>query len=146
MSNLLTTSLAFLALFVCGCGASTPTGPNAIDADAPTEFTVTDSGLKYRVLRRAEGPKPSRTDKVAVDYSGWLDNGKIFDSSYKRPEPTVFGVGDVISGWTEGLQLMSVGSMYEFEIPSEMAYGEAGRPGIPPNSDLHFKVELHEIR
>lgn len=146
MSQHLTASLALLTLLVCGCGAPKRTGPGAVDADAPTEFTTTDSGLKYRVLRRAEGPKPSATTKVAVDYSGWLDNGKIFDSSYNRNEPTEFRLNQVISGWTEGLQLMSVGSMYEFEIPSELAYGEPGRPGIPPNSTLHFKVELHEIK
>ena len=108
MTGHLTTSLALLFLLTCGCSSS-PRGPNAIDADAPKEFTTTESGLKYRVLRKADGPKPTPSNRVTVDYSGWLDNGAIFDSSYERRGPAQFGVGQVIPGWTEGLQLMSVG-------------------------------------
>ncbi|TWU49637.1 FKBP-type peptidyl-prolyl cis-trans isomerase [Rubripirellula reticaptiva] len=121
-------------------------GPSAVDADAETEFTTTDSGLKYRILRKGSGEKPIATNRVTVDYSGWLDNGQIFDSSYNRNESTTFLLTQVIPGWTEGLQYVSKGGMIELEIPSNLGYGPGGTPGIPPNSTLHFKVELHEIR
>ncbi len=117
-----------------------------IDADAPTEFTTTESGLKYRILRKSDGRKPRSSDYVTVDYSGWLDNGSIFDSSYNRRESTGFSLGSVVPGWTEGLQHVSEGGMIELEFPASLGYGSQGRPGIPPNSTLHFKVELHKIR
>ena len=118
-----------------------------VDPDAPTEFTTTDSGLKYRILRKSDGAKPDLQDRVVVDYSGWLDNQTIFDSSYGRNEPASFLLSDVVPGWTEGLQLIGVGGMIELEIPPELGYGANGRPPIiPPNSTLHFKVELLEIR
>ncbi len=138
--------LVCVALLASSCSQQPTTGPTIIDPDAPQEFTTTDSGLKYRILRKSDGPKPKADDRVTVDYSGWLDNETVFDSSYARSQPQTFGVSDVIAGWTEGLQLIGVGGMIELEIPAELGYGETGSPpDIPPNATLHFKVELHEI-
>ncbi|MDB4331489.1 FKBP-type peptidyl-prolyl cis-trans isomerase [bacterium] len=132
-------------LSLCSCGARSG-GPSDIDPDAPTEFTVTDSGLKYRILRKSNGDKPMGSDEVTVDYSGWLDDGTIFDTSYGRPSSTSFRLANVISGWTEGMKLIGEGGMIELEIPSELGYGESGQPPIiPPNATLHFKIELHRI-
>lgn len=103
---------------------------------------TTASGLQYKVLRTAEGPKPTATSKVRVHYEGRLIDGKIFDSSYQRGESIAFGLNQVIKGWTEGLQLMSVGSMYELYIPSELGYGDRSMQAIPGGSTLIFKVEL----
>lgn len=104
---------------------------------------VTESGLQYRVLQEGSGRKPSSGDRVTVHYRGSLIDGTQFDSSYDRGEPATFGVTQVIAGWTEGLQLMSVGSKYELTIPADLAYGPQGRPGaIPPNAVLVFEVEL----
>jgi FKBP-type peptidyl-prolyl cis-trans isomerase FkpA len=134
-----------VCLLISGCSAPAR-GPSVIDPDAPTEFTTTESGLKYKILRRSDGRKPSANDFVTVDYSGWLDNGLIFDSSYDRREPVSFGLNNVIGGWTEGLQLVGEGGMIELEIPSELGYGPMGSPpSIPPDATLHFKVELHKI-
>jgi len=113
--------------------------------EAPTVIT-TASGLKYEVLTAAEGPKPSATDKVTVHYKGTLTDGTVFDSSYDRGQPTTFPLNRVIPGWTEGVQLMSVGSKYRFTIPGNLAYGAGGIPGtIPPNATLIFDVELLAI-
>ncbi len=105
----------------------------------------TASGLQYKVITEGEGAKPKATDKVKVHYSGTLIDGKEFDSSYKRDQPAEFGLNQVIKGWTEGLQLMNVGSKYEFYIPSGLAYGQNGPPTIGPNQTLIFVVELLEI-
>ncbi|TWU60372.1 putative FKBP-type peptidyl-prolyl cis-trans isomerase [Rubripirellula tenax] len=121
-------------------------GPNEVDADAETEFTTTESGLKYRMLRKGSGKQPTANSRVKVDYAGWLDSGQFFDSSYDRSEPAEFGLDQVVAGWTEGLQYVKEGGMIELEVPSDLGYGPSGRPGIPPNATLHFKVELHEIR
>ena len=88
---------------------------------------------------------PTAADQVTVDYAGWLDDGTEFDSSYKRNSSATFGLSQVVAGWTEGLQLVGEGGMIELEIPSELGYGPSGRPGIPPNATLHFKVELIKI-
>lgn len=107
---------------------------------------TTDSGLQYRVITEGKGDKPTAKDEVKVHYAGRLINGTEFDSSYKRNEPTSFPLNAVIAGWTEGLQLMPVGSKFEFFIPAELAYGENGAGGeIPPHSVLIFEVELLEI-
>ncbi len=105
----------------------------------------TASGLQYKVITMGEGAKPEATDKVKVHYSGTLIDGKEFDSSYKRNQPAEFGLNQVIKGWTEGLQLMNVGSKYEFYIPSGLAYGPNGPAGIGPNQTLIFTVELLDI-
>ncbi len=107
------------------------------------EVTTTASGLQYEILQEGNGQKPSgATSRVTVHYEGTLINGNVFDSSYKRNQPATFGLNQVISGWTEGVQLMSQGSKYRFFIPSELGYGTRGAGSIPPNSTLIFDVEL----
>lgn len=104
---------------------------------------TTPSGLQYIVLKDTVGPKPGATDKVKVHYEGTLIDGTKFDSSYDRGEPIDFPLNQVVPGWTEGIQLMSVGSKYKFFIPYQLAYGEQGAGGvIPPFSTLIFTVEL----
>ena len=110
---------------------------------------VTESGLQYEVLEEGEegGKSPAATDLVKVHYHGTLVNGDVFDSSVERGEPIVFPLNRVISGWTEGVQLMSEGDKYRFVIPADLAYGErgAGSGQIPPNATLIFEVELLEV-
>ncbi|MEM6987372.1 MAG: FKBP-type peptidyl-prolyl cis-trans isomerase [Pseudomonadota bacterium] len=106
----------------------------------------TDSGLLYEVKEAGEGAKPAATDQVTVHYEGRLIDGTVFDSSIERGEPTSFALNQVIPGWTEGLQLMSVGSKYTFYIPSDLAYGPRGAGGsIGPHQALVFDVELIAI-
>ena len=125
-----------------------PKGAGAIDTDAPKAFTTTPSGLQYRVLRKGAGANPKATSKVKVHYHGWLDSGKVFDSSYQRGESIDFPLNQVIPGWTEGMQLVGEGGMIELLIPSDLGYGPRGTPGgpIPPNATLHFLVELLEVK
>ena len=104
------------------------------------------SGLQYKVLKEGAGAQPKSSDSVTVNYRGTLLDGTEFDSSYKRGEPATFPVGGVIKGWTEALQLMKVGSKFQLFIPANLAYGEQGRPGIPPNSVLIFEVELMDVK
>ncbi|WP_027138630.1 FKBP-type peptidyl-prolyl cis-trans isomerase [Gaetbulibacter saemankumensis] len=108
---------------------------------------VTESGLQYIVLNEGDGEKPKATSRVKVHYHGTLIDGTVFDSSVDRGEPATFGVGQVIKGWTEGLQLMSQGAKYKFFIPQELAYGATPRPGgkIEPFAPLVFEVELIEV-
>ena len=107
---------------------------------------VTDSGLQYRVDREGDGPSPNATDKVTVHYHGTLIDGTTFDSSYDRGQPATFGLNQVITGWTEGLQTMKKGGQTTFYIPSELAYGaRATGDVIGANSTLVFKVELLEV-
>lgn len=109
--------------------------------------SVTDSGLQYEVLQEADGAMPSVDDTVTVHYVGTLADGTEFDSSIARGEPASFPLKGVIPGWTEGLQLMPVGSKYRFVIPSDLAYGERGAPPtIGPDATLVFEVELLEIQ
>ncbi|MGB1309671.1 MAG: FKBP-type peptidyl-prolyl cis-trans isomerase [Leucothrix sp.] len=107
---------------------------------------TTESGIQYQVLTAAEGAKPKATDKVKVHYKGTTIDGTTFDSSYDRGEPAEFGLNQVIPGWTEGVQLMSVGSKYKFVIPSNLAYGNQGAgSSIGPGETLVFEVELLDI-
>jgi FKBP-type peptidyl-prolyl cis-trans isomerase FkpA len=121
------------------------TGP--IDEDAPEEFSETNSGLKYRILRKSNGIKPNAGNTVSVHYRGWLDNGTEFDSSYKRGESISFPLNGVIAGWTEGMQLIGTGGMVELWIPSSLGYGAQGAGAdVPPHATLHFIVELIDVK
>jgi len=104
------------------------------------------SGLQYKVITEGKGKSPKASDTVTVNYAGRLIDGTEFDSSYKRGQPATFPVGGVIKGWTEALQLMKEGSKWQLVIPADLAYGEQGRTGIPPNSVLIFDVELLSIK
>ncbi len=107
---------------------------------------TTESGLQYIVLKEGTGEKPEATSRVSVHYHGTRINGEVFDSSVDRGTPSEFGVSQVISGWTEGLQLMKTGAKYKFFIPQDLAYGATPRPGkIKPFDVLIFEVELIEI-
>jgi FKBP-type peptidyl-prolyl cis-trans isomerase len=118
----------------------------ASNAKAPGVIT-TSSGLQYNVIREGTGPKPARTDTVLVHYEGRLLDKTVFDSSYKRGQPAAFPLDQVIPGWTEGVQLMPVGSKYHFVVPPALAYGARGAGGvIPPGAVLEFDIELLAIR
>ena len=104
------------------------------------------SELQYQVITAGTGATPTANDVVKVNYAGTLIDGTEFDSSYKRGQPAEFQVGGVIKGWTAALQEMKVGSKWKLFIPADLAYGEGGRPGIPPNSTLIFEVELLESK
>ena len=107
---------------------------------------TTDSGLQYKVITAGEGKTPQKSDKVTVHYRGTLIDGSEFDSSYSRNKPATFGVGQVIPGWTEALQLMKEGDKWEIYLPSKLGYGERGAGAkIPPNSTLIFEVELISV-
>lgn len=115
---------------------------NSANADVVT----LESGLQYKVLTAADGPKPAVTDKVSVNYEGRLTDGTVFDSSYERGQPASFPLNGVIAGWTEALQLMSPGAKWQLFIPPGLAYGErAAGQHIKPNSALIFDVELLSI-
>ena len=139
---------AGLAVF----GTSSLVGP-AKAADAFLEANkgkasvkTTESGLQYEVLAVGAGESPRADDTVLVHYEGRLADGTVFDSSVARGQPAAFGVGDVIPGWTEGLQLMKPGGKMRFTIPPELGYGASGAGGvIPPNAVLIFDVELLAI-
>jgi len=132
----------------------------AREADAPTRKAGDDflaankgkdgvvtlpSGMQYKILTAGTGPKPTASDTVTCNYRGTLIDGTEFDSSTKDGGPQSFPVGQVIKGWTEALQLMPVGSKWQLVIPSDLAYGDQGRPGIPPGATLVFEVELLSI-
>lgn len=110
------------------------------------EVKTTESGLQYEVIKEGDGPKPTATDQVVVHYTGKLIDGTVFDSSEERGVPATFGVTQVIPGWVEALQLMTVGSTWRLFIPSALAYGPQGAGGvIGPNQTLIFDVSLLEI-
>lgn len=122
-----------------------PKVPDDVAAPPPTA-KKTESGLAYTVLREGDGAKPGPNNRVSVHYSGWTKDGKMFDSSIPRGNPSTFGVTQVIKGWTEGLQLMKAGAKYRFWIPADLAYGETpSRPGAP-SGQLTFDVELLEVK
>jgi len=124
-----------------------PKGAGAVDNDAPKTLETTQSGLKYRVLRKGTGAAPKATSKVEVNYHGWLDNGKVFDSSYQRGQSIEFGLNQVIPGWTEGMQLVGKGGMIELVIPPNLGYGDRGAgAAVPPKATLHFLVELIDVK
>lgn len=110
------------------------------------EVKTTASGLQYEVLREAEGEKPGATDSVTCHYRGTFLDGKGFDNSYDRGEPITFPLNGVIPGWTEGLQLMTVGSKFKFYIPYKLGYGEFDMMSIPGGSTLVFEVELLGVK
>ncbi len=123
-----------------------PAGAGKIDSEAPTTLAETKSGLKYRVLRKGSGWSPGPSDTVKVNYQGWLDDGTIFGSSYKRREPATFALAGVVKGWAEGMEWIGEGGMIELEVPPVLGYGDSGRlPDIPPNATLHYLVELIEV-
>ena len=134
-------------MFAAQAEANKLRGEEFLAANAKQDgVSVTDSGLQYSVITAADGPKPAATDQVTVHYRGTLIDGTEFDSSYSRGEPTSFRLNEVIPGWTEGVQLMNVGSKYRFVIPYDLAYGERGAGGaIGPFETLVFEVELIEI-
>ncbi len=128
---------------------SVPVAPGLVDADAPEEFTTTESGLKYRIRRKPkpDGKKPNPKSAVTVHYRGWLDDGELFDTSYGTGgTPKQFAVNGVIPGWGEGIQLIGEGGMIELEIPSDLGYGDLGQPPyVPPKATLHFIMELIHV-
>ena len=127
--------------------AAAAAGKQFLADNAKRDGIVTlDSGLQYEALNTGEGAKPSREDQVRVHYHGTLIDGTVFDSSVERGEPIEFPLGNVIPGWTEGVQLMKVGEKFKFTIPAELAYGaRSPSPKIPANSALVFEVELLDI-
>jgi len=113
--------------------------------DVEGEPTVTSSGLTIVDIEEGDGQAVVATDTVTVHYTGWLEDGTTFDSSIPRGEPSQFPLDGVIAGWTEGLQGMKAGGKRRLVIPPDLAYGAAGRPGIPPNATLTFDIELVSI-
>ncbi len=128
-------------------GANLAIGQAFLEENKSKEGVMTTaSGLQYKVITEGKGDRPAATSQVKVHYEGKLLNGEIFDSSIQRGEPIVFGLNQVIPGWTEGVQLMTPGSKYQFYIPSDLAYGLRGSPpNIGPNETLIFDVELIEV-
>lgn len=143
----LTFSAAALALAVLAAPACWAQADAALAAAAKeASATVTKSGLVYRSLQDGTGASPTATDKVKVHYKGTFPDGKEFDSSYKRNEPTEFPLNAVIACWTEGVQLMKKGGKAKLTCPSAIAYGTRGAGGvIPPNATLVFEIELLAI-
>lgn len=144
-STLMTSSLAIAALLTASA-ASAQSDIAAAAAAKEAGATVSKSGLVYRSLKDGTGAQPVATDKVKVHYKGTFPDGREFDSSYKRNEPTEFPLNRVIPCWTEGVQLMKVGGKAKLTCPAAIAYGERGAGGvIPPNATLQFEIELLAI-
>lgn len=146
--------LALIAgLTLVGCGSPPAEVNNAPVPMAPSQtasssvpssgdFVTTASGLRYKILKPSDGPRPAATDTVRVNYRGWFDNGKEFDSG----KGIEFPLNGVIAGWTEGVQLIGEGGTIELEVPPELGYGNSPPPGIPPGSTLHFEVDLVDVK
>jgi len=125
--------------------------PGPIDKDAPKTFKTTKSGLRYRILRKSDQAKPEESHMADIHFKGWLDNKSIFQSSYRSGKKKSYPVDRVIPGWTEGLQLVGKGGMIELVIPPKLGYGKRGmkvgkKVQVPPNSQLHFIIELFDSR
>ncbi|MCQ2282878.1 MAG: FKBP-type peptidyl-prolyl cis-trans isomerase [Bacteroidales bacterium] len=131
---------------MAGMGDNIAAGKKFLEENALNKSVyTTKSGLQYKVIQKGNGRKPKATDKVKVHYSGTLIDGTKFDSSYDRNQPAEFPLNAVIPGWTEGLQLMDVGSKYILYIPYNLGYGEQPAGSIPPGSTLIFEVVLLDI-
>jgi FKBP-type peptidyl-prolyl cis-trans isomerase FklB len=128
-----------------GLEAETAGATFLVENAKKTGVKTTASGLQYEVIKEGKGPKPAATSIVKVHYEGKLTDGTIFDSSRQRGEPIELPLDRVIPGWTEGVQLMNVGSRYRLVIPGKLGYGEQGAGPIPPNAVLVFDIELLEI-
>jgi FKBP-type peptidyl-prolyl cis-trans isomerase FkpA len=136
------TTLMTLALSATLLAGVVQAGTTAAAAAKEPGAEVTASGLVFRSLKSGTGGSPQATDTVRVHYRGTFEDGKEFDSSYGRGQPAEFPLNRVIPCWTEGLQKMKTGGKAKLTCPPDIAYGAAGRPGIPPNATLHFEVEL----
>ena len=119
--------------------------PGPVDSDAPTEFTTTESGARYRIVRKATGNYPNSSSKLRLHYIGRLKSGQVFESTYDSGLPQVLQLNGTIKGWQESVIHLGEGGMMEIEVPAELGYGSEGTTTIPPNSDLFFTVELVEI-
>ena len=155
MSRSLRTALALIAvLAVAACGKTGPSpevvaaGKTFLEGNAHAPGVhVTPSGLQYKVIASgpADGLKPRDVSEVKVNYEGKLLDGTVFDSSYQRGEPAVFGVSGLIPAWTEALQMMRPGDVWELYVPAKLGYGDQGQGPIPPGAVLTFKIELISI-
>ncbi|MEC7565317.1 MAG: FKBP-type peptidyl-prolyl cis-trans isomerase [Planctomycetota bacterium] len=138
-------------ILCCGCTRESKWDPLRMDEGAQERpFTTTESGLKWRLLRDAWGSKPTQTSDFWVHYTGWLidENGKehVFDTTYSFGFATMMSFDSVIPGFGEGVQLCPEGGMIELEIPPDLGYGAKGMmPMIPPNTKLHFRIEMVEV-
>jgi FKBP-type peptidyl-prolyl cis-trans isomerase len=138
-----------ILLAVVGLCLAQVTDPQAMAQDKKGKVVTTNSGLKYEDVKEGTGPTAAKGDTVQVHYTGWLKDGKKFDSSKDRGQPFVFqlGAGRVIKGWDEGVQGMKVGGTRKLIIPPDLGYGASGAGGvIPPNAELTFEVELLKIQ
>jgi FKBP-type peptidyl-prolyl cis-trans isomerase len=130
-----------IALAVAGCNSS------KVEPVSTEGYTTTPSGLQYKVVQEGTGKSPIAWDVVTVHYEGKLLDGRVFDSSYERKKPTTLRLSRVIDGWTEGVQLMKEGAIYQFIIPPELAYGDSSAGElITPNSTLWFEIELIDVQ
>ena len=138
--------IAGVFIFTAASSSFTFASPEYLKENSVRDgVVVLPSGLQYEIMVEGKGAKPGPRDVVITHYHGTLTDGSVFDSTVERRAPASFPLDRVIAGWTEGLQLMSVGSKWKFFIPSNLAYGDRRIPGIPPNSTLIFEVELLDI-